>query len=154
MGRLKAYCLKTLKKLSSYPLGKTPSTPSVPELTVEFRVLNPTFWIHLCTMSDLGFAEAYMYGDTECNDLAVLFKASSPRFFCFLKLTVFQLFMYSNDSIGGLNSTTSHLLGTLSRLTTSYQFLNTVTNSRSNISAHYNISNTMFKGSRIPYQIF
>lgn len=46
----------------------------VPGLTAEFRVLNPTFWIRLCLMSDLGFAEAYMYGDAECNDLSTLFK--------------------------------------------------------------------------------
>ena len=28
MGKLRVYCLKTLKKLSIYPLGKTPSAPS------------------------------------------------------------------------------------------------------------------------------
>jgi cyclopropane-fatty-acyl-phospholipid synthase len=46
----------------------------VPELKAEFRVINPTFWIRLCIMSDLGFAEAYMYGDAECDDLLSLFK--------------------------------------------------------------------------------
>ncbi|KAF9648013.1 CFS1-like protein [Thelephora ganbajun] len=101
-----------------------------PGLTAEFRVLNPTFWIRLCLMSDLGFAEAYMYGDAECDDLPALFK----------------LFMYNKDSIGGLTSTTSYLLSIPSRLVASYRFLNTITNSRSNISAHYDISNTMFKG--------
>lgn len=45
-----------------------------PELKAEFRVVNPTFWIRLCLMSDLGFAEAYMYGDAECGDLPTLFK--------------------------------------------------------------------------------
>ena len=29
MGKLRVYCLKTLNKLSIYPLGKTPSAPSV-----------------------------------------------------------------------------------------------------------------------------
>ena len=29
MGKLRVYCLKTLKKLSNYPLGNTPSAPSV-----------------------------------------------------------------------------------------------------------------------------
>ena len=29
MGKLRVYCLKTLKKLSAYPLGNTPSAPSV-----------------------------------------------------------------------------------------------------------------------------
>ena len=28
MGKLRVYCLKTLKKPSIYPLGKTPSAPS------------------------------------------------------------------------------------------------------------------------------
>lgn len=52
----------------------------MPGLTAQFRVLNPTFWIRLCMMSDLGFAEAYMYGDAECDDLPTLFKASFPEF--------------------------------------------------------------------------
>jgi len=59
---------------------------------------------------------------------------------------MFQLFMYNKDSIGSLTSTASYLLSIPSRLTTSYRFLNTITNSRSNISAHYDISNTMFQG--------
>lgn len=54
--------------------------------------------------------------------------------------------MCNKDSIGSLTSTASYLLSIPSRLTTSYRFLNTVTNSRSNISAHYDISNTMFQG--------
>ena len=29
LGKLRVYCLKTLNKLSIYPLGKTPSAPSV-----------------------------------------------------------------------------------------------------------------------------
>jgi hypothetical protein len=62
--------------------------------------------------------------------------------------------MYNKDSIGSLTSTTSYLLSIPSRLTTSYRFLNTITNSRSNISAHYDISNTMFKGSCISYPVF
>ena len=62
----------------------------VPELTAEFRVLNPTFWIRLCMMSDLGFAEAYMYGDAECKDLPALFKVSLVEFALrFLMLTIF-----------------------------------------------------------------
>ncbi|KAG6848868.1 hypothetical protein C0991_012401, partial [Blastosporella zonata] len=40
----------------------------------ELRVVNDVFWIRLCTMSDLGFAEAYMYGDVDCDDLVSLFR--------------------------------------------------------------------------------
>jgi cyclopropane-fatty-acyl-phospholipid synthase len=52
----------------------------IPELKVELRVLNPTFWIRLCMMSALGFAEAYMYGDVECDDLTALFKVYPSNF--------------------------------------------------------------------------
>ena len=34
MGKLRVYCLKTLNKLSIYPLGKTPSAPSVLHLVL------------------------------------------------------------------------------------------------------------------------
>lgn len=40
----------------------------------ELRVVNDVFWIRLCAMGDLGFAEAYMYGDVECDDLVSLFQ--------------------------------------------------------------------------------
>lgn len=40
----------------------------------ELRVVNDIFWIRLCAMGDLGFAEAYMYGDVECDDLVSLFQ--------------------------------------------------------------------------------
>lgn len=42
----------------------------------ELRVTNDSFWIRLCAMGDLGFAEAYMYGDVECDDLVSLFHVS------------------------------------------------------------------------------
>ena len=45
-----------------------------PDLKAELRVLNDSFWVRLCAMGDLGFAEAYMYGDVECDDLVSLFK--------------------------------------------------------------------------------
>ena len=35
MGKLRVYCLKTLNKLSIYPLGNTPSAPSVSALVVD-----------------------------------------------------------------------------------------------------------------------
>jgi cyclopropane-fatty-acyl-phospholipid synthase len=42
----------------------------------EIRVVNDSFWVRLCTMSDLGFAEAFMYGDVECDDLISLFQVT------------------------------------------------------------------------------
>lgn len=51
------------------------------DLKLELRVLNPTFWIRLCLACSLGFAEAYMYGDAECDDLPALFEVC-PLGFC------------------------------------------------------------------------
>jgi cyclopropane-fatty-acyl-phospholipid synthase len=48
-----------------------------PALRAELRIVKDVFWVRLCAMSDLGFAEAYMYGDVECDDLVSLFHASS-----------------------------------------------------------------------------
>lgn len=45
-----------------------------PELKAELRVVSDTFWVRLCAMGDLGFSEAYMYGDVECDDLISLFQ--------------------------------------------------------------------------------
>lgn len=45
--------------------------------TAELRIVKETFWIRICAMGDLGFAEAYMYGDVECDDLISLFRVSS-----------------------------------------------------------------------------
>jgi cyclopropane-fatty-acyl-phospholipid synthase len=45
----------------------------------ELRVVNESFWIRLCVMGDLGFSEAYMYGEVECDDLVSLFHVSELR---------------------------------------------------------------------------
>lgn len=95
----------------------------------EIRVLKDTFWIRLCLMGDLGFAEAYMYGEAECDDLVALF----------------EVFLANKDHLANLDSKLSYLF-TLPQKLTSYRFLNTISNSRSNVSAHYDISNDMFKG--------
>ncbi|KAF9553889.1 cyclopropane-fatty-acyl-phospholipid synthase [Agrocybe pediades] len=98
-------------------------------LQAELRVRNNAFWVRLCTMGDLGFSEAYMYGDVECDDL----------------VTLFEMFLANKEHLSNLNSRFSFLFS-LPQKITSYRFLNTIGNSRSNISAHYDISNDMFAG--------
>ncbi|KAF8158538.1 CFS1-like protein [Crassisporium funariophilum] len=101
----------------------------VDELKAELRVVNDAFWVRLCAMGDLGFAEAYMYGDVQCSDLVSLFK----------------IFLANRENLSNLDSLLSYLF-TLPQKITQYRFLNTISNSRSNISAHYDISNDMFAG--------
>lgn len=49
----------------------------MPDLKAEMRVVSDSAWVRMCTMSDLGFAEAYMYGEIQCDDLNSLFKVCS-----------------------------------------------------------------------------
>ncbi|KAG9119661.1 hypothetical protein FRC07_005209 [Ceratobasidium sp. 392] len=97
--------------------------------SAELRVVKDSFWIRLATMSDLGFAEAFMYGDVECDDLVTLFK----------------IFLLNRENLAEMQSPIVSLLFSLPHRLTSTRFLNTLSNSRSNISAHYDISNQMFE---------
>ncbi|KAF4599518.1 Vacuolar fusion protein mon1 [Pleurotus pulmonarius] len=108
---------------------RDPHSDSQSPLKAELRVVNDVFWVRLCTMGDLGFAEAYMYGDVECDDL----------------VSLFMIFLENRENLSNLDSRLSYLF-TLPQRLTSHRFLNTIGNSRSNISAHYDISNDMFTG--------
>ena len=44
----------------------------------ELRVRSPNFWLRLCAMGDLGFSEAYMYGEVDCDDLVQVFTVRTP----------------------------------------------------------------------------
>lgn len=139
----------TYSHMYTFPLpelgnGVGEKTNGRPDLKAELRVLNDSFWVRLCAMGDLGFAEAYMYGDVECDDLVTLFKVSPsirklnvPDFAC--------IFLENRENLSNLDSKISYLF-TLPQKITSYRFLNTIGNSQSNISAHYDISNDMFAG--------
>lgn len=59
------------------------------------------------------------------------------------------MFLLNRENLSNMNSRVSFLF-TLPQKLTSYRFLNTIGNSRSNISAHYDISNDMFSGMRYP----
>lgn len=140
-----------LRVLTFSHIYKFPSIPDVDAdegqgYKAELRVVNDVFWVRLCTMSDLGFAEAYMYGDVECDDLVSLFRVSFSYIVTILHISFDpQIFLDNREDLSNLNSRLSYLF-TLPQKITSYRFLNTIGNSRSNISAHYDISNEMFAG--------
>ncbi|KAF8588585.1 CFS1-like protein [Ramaria rubella] len=120
----------TYSHIYNFPApSKFPGDNDYPDVKAELRVTNDVFWIRLFMMSDLGFAEAYMYGDVECDDL----------------VAVFEMFVHNRENLSNLTSSVSYLF-TLPQALTSSRFLNTISNSRSNISAHYDISNDMFAG--------
>ncbi|OCH86874.1 cyclopropane-fatty-acyl-phospholipid synthase [Obba rivulosa] len=116
---------QALVDATSAPLCSLSETAVIRQLTVR----NPTFWLRVAAMGDLGFAEAYMYGEVECDDL----------------IRVFMVFLRNSEQLSALGSGFSRFL----RIPQKYagaRIVNTITNARSNISAHYDISNAMFMG--------
>jgi len=92
---------------------------------VEVVIKSEAFWMRLFLFADMGFAESYMLGEIECEDLTAFF----------------QLFIVNREEMG--NGTTwfsslSIAISSLARTT------NTLSNALLNISAHYDISNDMF----------
>jgi cyclopropane-fatty-acyl-phospholipid synthase len=123
----------TYSHIYSFPAPGAPEDPQ--EYKAELRVSNDAFWLRLCLMSDLGFAEAYMYGDVDCDDLVSLFNVmSAQRYLCCVTADpASQIFLDNRQRLSNLNSRASYLF-TLPQKLTSYRFLNTIGNSRSNIS--------------------
>jgi hypothetical protein len=61
--------------------------------------------------------------------------------------TLGQVFLKNKENFASLNSTLSgSWLFSLPQRLTSFRFLNSLGNARSNISAHYDLSDDMFKG--------
>ncbi|EPT05160.1 hypothetical protein FOMPIDRAFT_1111662, partial [Fomitopsis schrenkii] len=90
-------------------------------------VKDPVFWLRLAMQGDLGFAEAYMYGEVDCADLSALFHVLLDNRACLAEIdTLFAKLSRVVDRFFA-----SHLV-------------NNLANARRNISAHYDISNGMF----------
>ncbi|KAM3080453.1 hypothetical protein ACMFMG_005407 [Clarireedia jacksonii] len=92
---------------------------------VELRVMNQAFWVRLFLFADMGFAEAYMLGEVECDDLTEFF----------------ELFIQNRNQLANATTLTSSIAATITGLARS---TNTLSNSLLNVSAHYDISNEMF----------
>jgi cyclopropane-fatty-acyl-phospholipid synthase len=92
---------------------------------VELVVKNEAFWMRLFLFADMGFAESYMLGEVDCEDLTAFF----------------QLFIVNRDKMGNATTLMSSISTAVSGLARS---TNTLSNALLNISAHYDISNDMF----------
>ncbi|KAF4507002.1 hypothetical protein G6O67_005681 [Ophiocordyceps sinensis] len=92
---------------------------------VEIVIKDDAFWMRLFLFADMGFAEAYMLGDFQCQDLT----------------SFFQLFIVNRHQMNNGTTWISSVSSAISGLARS---TNTLSNSLLNISAHYDISNDMF----------
>ena len=56
----------------------------------KITVKNAAFWLRLLLMNDVGFSEAYMFGDIDVDDLTELFKVAVAILFINCLLTIYS----------------------------------------------------------------
>ncbi|KAJ8096665.1 Mycolic acid cyclopropane synthetase-domain-containing protein [Lipomyces tetrasporus] len=88
-------------------------------------ILNPNAWTRICQAFDLGFSEAYIFQEVECDDL----------------LSVFCLYLRNRVNLG-FGSTLFNILPRLRHML--FLPTNTIPLSRSNVTFHYDTSNELF----------
>lgn len=103
-------------------VGETGSEKS--DSTVELRVRSPNVWMRICSCFDLGFAEAYMFQEVDCDDLG----------------RIFDIYIKNKNRLGSGNL----LLQLLPRVAWLLQPTNSIQEARQNISSHYDTSNELF----------
>ncbi|TCD69402.1 hypothetical protein EIP91_007749 [Steccherinum ochraceum] len=114
---------------TTYVFPSTGEPASHSEVKAEIRVLKPSFWLRLAAMSDMGFAEGYMYQEIDCDDL----------------VAVFTVFMLNKQNLSTMRGVFSSITARVSGALASSRFVSSLSNSRGNVSAHYDISNDMYK---------
>ncbi|PFH46944.1 hypothetical protein AMATHDRAFT_153349 [Amanita thiersii Skay4041] len=98
-------------------------------LEATLHVKSDAFWKRVAFFTDLGLAEAYMNGDVDCDDMSSL-----------LKILILNRGRFGN--VTGLTNALSYICGIL----TLSSFDGDLSNSRANISSHYDLGNTMYVG--------
>lgn len=98
-----------------------------PGLEVSVRVTDPRAWAQVATRGTVGFGEAYVRGDFECDDL----------------VSLVRLFVQAQDVMGTVEGGLARLARPLHRL---YHRLrdNDRAGSRENIAAHYDLGNDFY----------
>jgi cyclopropane-fatty-acyl-phospholipid synthase len=75
LGRLQWGTLRLITPDQCYLFGSPLMAAGKPSpLEAELKVVSDAFWLRLALQADLGFGEAFMYGEVECDDLDSLFK--------------------------------------------------------------------------------
>ncbi|EPQ59732.1 cyclopropane-fatty-acyl-phospholipid synthase [Gloeophyllum trabeum ATCC 11539] len=95
---------------------------------ITLRVTNDEFWIRVVVSSDLGFSEAYIYGDVEISDLN----------------GVMELYLDNAEMISSLPSALARLSATFSALSSAF-FGQSKARALANVVVSYDQSNELFK---------
>ncbi|KAK8052361.1 hypothetical protein PG993_003746 [Apiospora rasikravindrae] len=111
------------KEMPSHKQKAVRKADTIPR--VEIVVKDDSFWMRLFLFADMGFAESYMLGEFDCEDLTAFF----------------QLFIINRDQMGNGTTWFSTISGAITSIA---RTTNTLSNALLNIQAHYDISNDMF----------
>ncbi|KAI9145626.1 Mycolic acid cyclopropane synthetase-domain-containing protein [Paraphysoderma sedebokerense] len=96
-------------------------------LNATVRILDDHFWFRLISAGDMGFAEAFIAGEVEVDDMMA-----------------FLIIMVRNRPyLNNFSAPTAALASTVDYLSHT-RLANTIKNSMNNISAHYDLSNDLF----------
>lgn len=93
---------------------------------VHLTVLSDQFWVRLMLVQDLGFAEAYMAGEIAVDNMVD-----------FIRFYIYNRSVLDDSSSSPVVSSLMYLAST--------RFGNSILNTASNISAHYDLGNEMFE---------
>uniref|UniRef100_A0A0W0FID2 Putative S-adenosyl-L-methionine-dependent methyltransferase n=1 Tax=Moniliophthora roreri TaxID=221103 RepID=A0A0W0FID2_MONRR len=96
-------------------------------LKATVRIMDQSVWTRLCLHADFGFADAFMLGLIEASALT----------------DIFQIFVLNRKQISELSTLLSPFFRFTSYISNS-RLANKVLGSKSNISAHYDLSNDIF----------
>ncbi|KAI0821219.1 Mycolic acid cyclopropane synthetase-domain-containing protein [Irpex lacteus] len=96
-------------------------------------VKNKSFFLRLAASPDIGFAEAYMFGDIDIETDQLV--------------DVFRIFILNSrsDALSSLTSSSLTKLFSVPARLTAGRFVSSLQNSQPNISAHYDLGNAMFE---------
>jgi len=99
-----------------------------PGLKVTLKVRSETFWTRIAIFTDVGFSEAFLYGEVDCEDITAILKI----------LILNRKFMGEVKSI-------ANSIAAVSRALLVTNFRADLKNSPANLSSHYDIGNIMFE---------
>ncbi|KAF7296434.1 CFS1-like protein [Mycena chlorophos] len=97
-------------------------------LRATLTVRSDAFWMRVALFTDLGLSEAFMFGDVDCDDVSALIQI----------LIANRRVLTGADADGYLASILAR-----GRALTNNRFIGSLANSKANISAHYDLGNTM-----------
>ncbi|KAF8148393.1 Mycolic acid cyclopropane synthetase-domain-containing protein [Crassisporium funariophilum] len=96
-------------------------------LSAKITIKEENFWVRMLLHADFGFADAFMLGEIEVDKLR----------------DVFKIFVLNRKSVGELSTLLTPLVRLVSYIS-NLRLANGLTGSKSNISAHYDLSNDVF----------